>query len=176
MAELRRPKPGNERVAEIVRDAGGKIVGRTRLQKITYLLQLAGLEQDFGFEYRHYGPYSDGLALAVQDAQLLGLLTEDEHEAAWGGVYSIYRTKDPSTSKPSSARARLLREVVDASSIELELAATAAYFAEHGFADPWAETAVRKPDKAQEGRLERARELLGRLSRIETPRPLPSIT
>jgi hypothetical protein len=39
-----------ERAANIVRDAGGSIVGRTRLQKIAYLLFAAGLEDAFSFE------------------------------------------------------------------------------------------------------------------------------
>jgi hypothetical protein len=175
MPELRRPRPGSQRVTEIVRDAGGKIVGRTRLQKITYLLQLAGLEEDFGFEYRHYGPYSEGLTLAIQDAHMRGLLKEEEREAAWGGVYSIYTTEGEPPAESSSPRVRLLREAVDAGAVELELAATAAYFSERGFPAPWTETANRKPDKATDGRLERAKELLGRLARIETPRRLPFV-
>jgi hypothetical protein len=32
-----------QKAAEIVRDAGGRIVGRTKLQKIAYLLELSGL-------------------------------------------------------------------------------------------------------------------------------------
>ena len=35
------------RAAEIVRDAGGHIVGRTRLQKIAYILEAAGLGGGF---------------------------------------------------------------------------------------------------------------------------------
>jgi hypothetical protein len=35
-------KYGPQKVADIIRDAGGKIVGRTRLQKIGYLLELLG--------------------------------------------------------------------------------------------------------------------------------------
>ena len=32
--------------ARIVQDAGGELVGRTRLQKVTYLAQLAGFGDD----------------------------------------------------------------------------------------------------------------------------------
>ena len=52
-------KRDTEKVADIVRDAGGKIVGRTRLQKIGYLLELSGLGEGFSFDYRHYGPFSE---------------------------------------------------------------------------------------------------------------------
>ncbi len=47
---------GRRETAEIVRDVGGRIVGRTRLQKIAYLLELAGFGVGFRFEYRHFGP------------------------------------------------------------------------------------------------------------------------
>jgi hypothetical protein len=40
----------------IVRDAGGHIVGRTRLQKIAFMLEPAGLGGGFPFRYKHYGP------------------------------------------------------------------------------------------------------------------------
>ena len=56
------------KAAAIVRDAGGRLVGRTRLQKVAYLTQLAGFAGDFPFEYRHYGPYSEDLAEAMEIA------------------------------------------------------------------------------------------------------------
>jgi hypothetical protein len=43
------------------------------------------------------------------------------------------------------------------------------------FPDPWGETARRKPDRADGGRLERAHQLYQRLRAIPTPRPLPPI-
>ena len=43
-------------------------MGRTRLQKVAYLTQLAGFAGDFPFEYRHYGPYSEELAEATEIA------------------------------------------------------------------------------------------------------------
>ena len=58
----------HEKAAALVRDAGGKLVGRTRLQKVAYLTQLAGFARDFPFEYRHYGPYSEELAEAMEIA------------------------------------------------------------------------------------------------------------
>jgi hypothetical protein len=64
----------------------------------------------------------------------------------------------------------------DADAVELELAATAVFLSKDGYNDPWAETARRKPEKAQGGRVERAKRLLGRLGSVETPVPLPNIT
>ena len=55
------------KIAAIIRDAGGEIVGRTRLQKVTYLLTVTGLEDRFSFAYKHYGPFSESVATAVSD-------------------------------------------------------------------------------------------------------------
>jgi uncharacterized protein YwgA len=90
--------------AEIVRDAGGQIVGRTRLQKIAYILEVSGLGGGFPFRYKHYGPYSERLADAAQTARIFGMLTEQETPAAWGGVYSIYHSLLPQVSRAQGAR------------------------------------------------------------------------
>jgi uncharacterized protein len=165
-----------EKVASIIRDAGGRIVGRTRLQKIGYLLELAGLGEGFSFQYRHYGPYSEDLATAVQDAKALGLLSEEEHPASWGGLYSVFTTPSaPPAGDVAPSRIRLVRKAADASAIELELAATAAFLADADSRDPWGDTARFKPDKAQGGRLENAKTLYRELQQIDTPKPLPQI-
>src|SRR5262249_25092822 len=145
-------KRDTEKVAAIVRDAGGRIVGRTRLQKIGYLLELTGLGEGFSFEYRHYGPYSEELASAARDANALGLLSEEEYQAAWGGLYSVFTTAYAAHSMDvDSSRIRLVRQAAAASAIELELAATAAFLADEGSRDPWGDTAKFKSEKAQGG-------------------------
>jgi uncharacterized protein YwgA len=161
--------------AAIVRDAGGCIVGRTKLQKIGYFLEAAGVGSGFPFRYKHYGPYSEQLAAASEHAAALRLITEKESIANWGGLYSTFYTHlstDPST---HPARRQLAQEMVNADAVELELAATAAFLASEGFRDPWSETARRKPEKAEDGRLERAKQLYRRLQQIRTPRSLPAI-
>lgn len=164
-----------QRAAEIVRDAGGQIVGRTRLQKIAYILEVAGLGAGFLFRYKHYGPYSEQLADAAQTAHILGTLREQETLATWGGFYSTYYSLLPQNPNTPDARRQLAQELVNVDAVELELAATALFLALERFEDPWEETARRKPDKADGGRLQRARQLLQRLRRIPTPRPLPPI-
>lgn len=62
-----------------------------------------------------------------------------------------------------------------ANPIALELAATAAYLASIGDADPWDETERRKPEKATEGRLEQAKALYIRLKQLQLPKALPDI-
>jgi len=169
-------KRETEKAADIVRAAGGRVVGRTRLQKIGYLLELAGLGEGFSYAYRYYGPYSDELAAAARDARLLGLLQETEHPASWGGTYSIFTVPGATPVGPVDPSRRILaRTAADADPVELELAATAAYLSAEGATDPWAETARRKPEKAQDGRLTNAKALYRQLQDIATPKPLPRI-
>jgi uncharacterized protein len=164
------------KVAEIVRDAGGRVIGRTRLQKIAYLLTVAGLEDGLPFVYKHYGPYSEDLAAGARDANLIGLVRETEQQASWGGTYSTYVVADgPGPSVPA-ARRRLAEEAASADAIELELAETAIFLAKEGQKDPWEETMRRKPEKAEGGRIGRAQALYRRLSAIETPLPWPTLT
>ncbi len=163
------------RAAAVVSDAGGYIVGRTKLQKIAFFLEAAGVGAGFPFRYKHYGPYSELLAAATQHAAALRLIIENEAVANWGGMYSTFQTHIASDPSTPPARVQLAREMVSADAVELELAATAAFLARDGFPDPWTETARRKPEKAEGGRLERSKLLYRRLQQIPTPRQLPSI-
>jgi uncharacterized protein YwgA len=164
------------KVAEIVRDAGGTIIGRTKLQKIAYLLAAAGLENGLPFMYKHYGPYSEALAFAARDASLLGYVSEAEHVAAWGGTYSVYRVPGTLANIPAGPRQRLASEAARADAIVLELAATAVFLRkEEGIQDVWAETARRKPEKATAARVSDAKTLLRDLAAIQVPEPLPAV-
>ncbi len=163
------------KAAEIVRDSGGKVIGRTKLQKIGYLLSVAGLEDGLPFVYKHYGPYSEDLAAGAREAALLDFLDETEQQASWGGMYSIYVAKEQPSSNVPPARLRLATEAAGADAIELELAATALFLANEGFKEPWAETMRRKPEKSANGRIDKARELYRKLSAIKTPVPWPEI-
>jgi uncharacterized protein YwgA len=173
--QLHEQKSDLEKAADIIRDAGSHIVGRTRLQKLAYLLERTGLGVGFPFEYRHYGPYSEQLSLAVRNGALLGLLREEEHETNWGGFYSIYTTPTTSDLPPNSARSQLARLAVSADPVQLELAATAAFLATEGIADPWEMTEKLKPEKARSGNLQKAKVLYRKFAQISTPRPLPDI-
>lgn len=166
----------------IVQDAGGELVGRTRLQKIAYLLSLAGFSEDFSFEYRHYGPFSEELAQAIEIAAILGPVKEEEKKADWGGRYSVYTLRDDVVvDQKDDTRSAFVQKAKRINAIELELAATAAYlFVAEGFdakskVNPWHETRRRKPNKAAEGRLERAVEAYDNLRHSNTKVPLPSL-
>lgn len=170
-----RPAHPIEKVAAVVSDAGGRIVGRTRLQKIAYLLEAAGVGDGFEFEYRHYGPFSEGLASAARTATLLDLIDEVEEPTSWGGFYSVYSLKAYASEQVDSVRRTLAKRAAEANSVELELAATAAYLHATGVDDAWGETARRKPDKVGGGRLDRAKALYEELRKLPTPKALPAI-
>ena len=160
--------------ARYVRDNGGELVGRTRLQKVAFLTQLAGLAPpEFEFEYKHFGPYSQDLATGMEIATALDVVAEVERPTSWGvGTYSIYRADaEPG---PITERARFVRAAAKIDPVEIELAATAAFLFRKGVQTPWSETAVHKPAKAANGRLERARTAYEKL-RIETGDRLPAL-
>jgi uncharacterized protein YwgA len=165
----------------IIQDAGGELVGRTRLQKVAYLMQLAGFGDELAFEYRHYGPFSQDLARGMDIATAFGTVKEVEAQADWGGWYSIYSVESAGQSE-NPARAAFVQEAKKMGAIELELAATAAYlFAVEEIGrkrkgSPWAETRRRKPSKAAEGRLERAMAAYEKLRiAVKTPSALPAL-
>lgn len=173
MTDLR----NREKAAKIVRDAGGTIVGRTKLQKIAYLLALAGYENGFPFKYRQYGPYSEDLSDAIHSADAFGLVTEKEKPTEWGGFYSTFKVQDPLDVAPSDKDLIEFTETLaKINSVELELAATAAFIsAEEGLENPWIVTAERKPQKASEGRLEKAKKSYKALLEFDVPNELPKI-
>jgi uncharacterized protein YwgA len=159
-----------EAVPRIVQLNGGRLVGKTRLQKSAYFLESLGVGFDLDFEYHHYGPYSEELARLADDARALGLLDVDWGRTADGDEYAIYRSavrqhfaENHRTDDPRRDVLRLLSEY---SAIELELAATADFLEKNGYgSEAWKETRRRKASKISEERVIRAKQLLDRLRR-----------
>lgn len=164
-----------ESAAAIVQDAGGTVVGRTRLQKIACVLELTGLGDGFQFLYKHYGPYSDALATALRDANVLGFIVETESPTNWGGWFSTYQSKPTPGRSVPNARTKIARIGASADAIALELATTAAFLASRGVSGAWDETERRKPEKATSEYLAKAKSLYAELKRVNTPIPLPNI-
>lgn len=162
-----------QKAADIIRDAGGRIVGRTRLQKIAYLLEATGLGSGFEFEYRHYGPYSEQLADAVSTSCRLSIMKEDSYATSWGGFYSIFTTSDHRVPEMQGRR-ELIQLTATADPVALELAATAVFLALDGECHAWDETANRKPEKAKI-KMEEAKLLYSKLRNITVPNPIPDI-
>lgn len=163
----------NEKVKSVIRDAGGRIVGRTKLQKVCFFLERAGLGEGFQFKYKHYGPFSEELATATEHAVALKDLCEKVYPASWGGFYSDFSLAKAEEPKGLPERLKLAKAAAEADSVELELAATALFLSVE-FDDPWSETARRKPEKADGDRLLKSKELYRRLYTL-VPARLPSI-
>ena len=160
-------------VVAIVRDAGGEIIGRTRLQEIAYLLDVVGYGDGFDFSYKHYGPFSEGVAASAMKGVLMGYITEVERQAEWGGIYSIYSVNAQQDDSVPLGRRELACQAKEFDAVALELAATAVFLSREGYDDPWSETERRKPEKCESRRSTQAKELLAELKRIEVPIPLP---
>lgn len=162
-------------IVDIIAAAEGELTGRTRLQKTTYLLEIAGLGCGFSFDYNHYGPYCEELAQLAEIAPLSFDLSEEQRPSSWGSAYSVYTTSTEYSGQPDDAKHELISIAKSANPIELELAATAAFLVSEGFSDPWGETAKRKPEKVKNNRIARAQELYKLLLEVATPIPLPAI-
>ena len=170
---------GPSAVHQIISDAGGRIVGRTRLQKCTCGLELTGLGYGFQFSYRHFGPYSEELQIACSDADALGLIEEQRKTATWGGRYSVFVANESDARRKDddlqAVRTDLLRVMTAADPVALELAVTAAFLAADDVAEPWREVAERKQDKASPKAMEAAKGLYREMMAVPTPIPLPAI-
>jgi hypothetical protein len=164
-----------EMAYKLVADAGGEIVGRTKIQKIAYFLEAMGAGHGFHFTYKHYGPFSDELSSSVKYARIYDMISEEERPTAWGGFYSVFRTIGDVPAPSNDLREAVIQLGNDSDPVELELAATAAYLAKEGTADPWRETEKRKPDKVGGGRLRRAKALYRRFLELDENHLLPAI-
>lgn len=157
-------------VSSVIAANGGSVVGRIRLQKIFYLLDQLGINSGFEYEYHHYGPFSDELASAVEDAKAFGLVKETYgRRAADGAKYSIFsssKISDEVFSDLNISRSKSALGVMSKySATVLELAATIHWlkFAE-GLEQDWQEELVRrKGPKTDGGRTELASTLLQEL-------------
>lgn len=152
----------------VVSASGGKLIGRTRLQKTFYLLDFLGLQSGFSYEYHHYGPYSADLAESVSDATVLSDLKESLLYRGDGVSYSIFESDFSVPVKINGMdRSELegaLNLLSEESSVVLELAATAHWLANVEKVASWEdEIKIRKGQKTENGRLKRALDLLDRI-------------
>ena len=157
-------------VAGVVAAAGGRLTGRVRLQKVVYLLDRLGLHSGFTYEYHHFGPYSRELDSATADAQaFLGLREDFAHRGIDGARYSVFSISgdvdEDVFGSVGRERARSLMGTFAATNVTvLELAATIDWlWREERLADWRTELVKRKGQKVQNGKFERALELLGSL-------------
>ncbi|MFD1943199.1 hypothetical protein [Paradevosia shaoguanensis] len=160
-------------ISHLVMALGGTVVGKIRLQKVVYLLDQLGLDSGFDFDYHHYGPYSAGLAEAVDLKIIFGDLSEEQRRRQSDGVpYTVFTANtDVGRFKGEDVgdlkwldveRYSALFEKYSATT--LELAATAFWLAhEEQYTDWRSELVKRKGVKTENGRVEQATQLLKEL-------------
>ncbi len=157
-------------VVNLIKLNGSELVGRTRLQKEAYLLDRCGAAFSLPFTYHHYGPYSFELADGWEDARAEGRIEIEEELGRYGVPYSIFKLKesggDPDSlpdslgNLPAADARERLQKMADVSDIVLELAATIVYL-EKGYGERTIEELkMRKPLKATDGLIEKAKGLL----------------
>ncbi|MEN5228801.1 hypothetical protein [Brevundimonas naejangsanensis] len=159
-------------VAAVVNAAGGALTGRVRLQKTLYLLDRLGFESEFQYEYYHYGPYSRDLDLAVADAKAFDKIEEDYgFRSSDGARFSIFKAKvdevpaDAFGDLGAEATSELVQRFAGTNVTILELAATVDWLWKMEGVPNWrAEITKRKGAKVQNGRLDKAVELLTELN------------
>ena len=156
-------------VAALVKAAGGELVGRVRLQKIAYLLQKLGVEEADGldWDYHHFGPYSREVESDIIFANLFDVVREERKPRAFdGALYSIFKLGDKpgEAIEPSDRMKELVQHLKDENSVVLELAATAHWLFDVEKVKDWEkEIRLRKTWKVEDGRLDKALELLAQL-------------
>lgn len=157
-----------EYAAAVVDVAGGQVVGKTRLQKIAYLLEAKGLGCGLDFDYHNFGPFSAELAFAVDDAKALGYLASEEKMGYHAVPYTIFESLSDAPKfehgEELSERQEAVGIMKNYSAVELELAATAVYLQRNGRdKSVWKEVKKRKGVKATESHLRAAKELVENL-------------
>ena len=118
---------------------GSQVVGRTRLQKRTYLLHRCGGDFGLNFVYHHYGPYSFDLADGLTDARAEGLIEIKEMPGRYGVPYETFRLKE-SSGEPERIGSLAIKDALrlrgildnEASDIVLEIAATIVFLRDEG--------------------------------------------
>lgn len=159
-------------ISDLLRAAGGEMVGRVRLQKSVYLLDQMGMDSGLSFDYHHYGPYSAELSDELDDEVVFGEIEEEARRRSRDGVpYSVFRVRNAQQDHgstlgklPWTEAQNALSEMEKASATVLELAATIHWLAFVERVDDWqAELFCRKGVKTRHGRDRRALQLLRKL-------------
>lgn len=147
-----------------------KIEGKKRLQKVVYLLKLAGLEIEADFRLLHYGPYSAALANAADLLSLFGAIEEESKPVGIFGTYQVVYSlhKDQEAKKLPAKYIKLLAEISKFSTVELEVASTIGLFKAGGSSlrEATEKTKFMKPSKAVKLVLAKAEQVLEKVENV----------
>jgi uncharacterized protein YwgA len=141
------------------------------MQKTIYLLDVLGLGSGASYYYYNFGPFSDEVANGISDSKFSGMLLEEtDYRMSDGSPFSIFKAEKPSEQPhqigtlPADKVKGVLQRFASCNSTVLELAATIHWLARVEKVSDWrGELVRRKGSKTQNGRMEKATELLGEL-------------
>jgi uncharacterized protein YwgA len=158
-------------VVDVVALSGGRLVGRTRMQKTIYLLDVLGMRSGASYYYYNFGPFSDEIANGISDSKFSGVLVEEtEYRMSDASPFSIFKSDKFSEQAhqvgalPADKVTGILQRFASCNSTVLELAATIHWLAQVEKVSDWRGELVRRQgSKTQNGRMEKATELLGEL-------------
>lgn len=153
--------------ASIIRDAGGMIIGNTRLQRSVYLLEAAIFGYGFNFDNNIF---SRDLDNAINLAYYMDLINITEFTTSWDSLCPIYLSS--AHNNVMGPRIDLLRKAIWSDPVELDLAVTALYLFKQGYIKPWKETYLRKTINSRNGRLKRAKILYNSFREIINTLPI----
>lgn len=108
------------------------VVGRTRLQKETKLLQRLGFPTDYSYTIHFYGPYSESLQFDIGLLESFGLVEESAKLSAEGNPYYLLRAKKSENLPAIDKFGVYIGILSEAPPVVLELAATYDAFRESG--------------------------------------------
>jgi len=153
---------------KLIELAGGEIFGRTRLQKLVYLLDQIGEESGFRYSYHHYGPYSEQLSKEIDIERWVkkSIIEEVRKRASDGAEYSVFKAAinddfSHLAKLKKEKASSILSELNSQTSVVLELAATIHWLRSQEKLQDWEkELRVRKGSKIENGRAEKAKALL----------------
>ncbi|MFI5455319.1 MAG: hypothetical protein ACHRXM_07680 [Isosphaerales bacterium] len=128
-------------LAKIV-DWAGTLATRKRMQKVVYLLKVAGCPLEADYTLHHYGPYSQEVARLTDEMVRTNLLEEKSETSPFGVQYSYHlpeATKRKLDDYERSTQSRELlrgmlpyedraKRLINAELKDLEIAATLVYF------------------------------------------------
>lgn len=113
----------------------GIIKGRTKFQKMVYILQNKGVNFSEKFKYHYYGPYSSELQLEIDELVDRGIFKEKEEGPSSKYEFNIEVTGTKVTDREILQNGNLIKFLVDQDYQELEIVATIYYLRNVGYVD-----------------------------------------
>lgn len=101
-----------------------QLVGRTRLQKETWLLQRKDMPSGYDFRIHYYGIYSDDVQADINLLERFGYVTEEVEETKDGRPFSIFTATAAAHLPEIEPFQGAIEIMAESSPLTLELAAT----------------------------------------------------